>query len=264
MKFRLLSFNVQNRRTERTAHLRSRMAEIADLILAQKPDAVCLQEVLPEAYPYLLERIAPKDAVFYPREDGTHTGEGVPIMLLGDCFSVFHSDRFWLSPTPDEPSIGWKARCHRLAGVLGLHPNQDPETRVWLINLHLDHKSRESRARSLELLEQRLETYDRNPDDHILLCGDFNMRPRNPLFQELLSGPPGFKDASRKEGKPDRSQTFHGWSPLRLGRGRLDYCFHTPELHCQEYHVIPAAIDGRRLSDHNLILTEFESTRSAG
>ncbi|MGE9291425.1 MAG: endonuclease/exonuclease/phosphatase family protein, partial [Puniceicoccales bacterium] len=233
------------------------MAAIAEFILAQKPDAVCLQEVLPEAYPILLERIAPKDAVFYPREDGTHTGEGVPILLLGDCFSVFHSDRFWLSPTPDEPSIGWQARCHRLAGVLGLHPHDDPETRIWLINLHLDHKSRESRSRSLALLQARLSHYDKRRSGHILLCGDFNMRPPDRLFRELLSSPLQFQDASRKEGKPHRSPTFHGWSPLRLGRGRLDYIYHTPGLQCRDYRVIPAAIGRRRLSDHNLIRAEF-------
>tara|TARA_R100000027_G_scaffold63770_1_gene56750 strand:- start:27757 stop:28545 length:789 start_codon:yes stop_codon:yes gene_type:complete len=259
MNFRLVSLNIQNRLGETKASLRIRIKEIAEQLIAQSPDAICLQEVVPEAYPLLLEAIDPKDSVFYPREDGTHTGEGVPILLLGDEFSVFRSDRFWLSPTPDQPSIGWKARCHRLAGVLGLHPAEDPSARIWLINLHLDHKSRESRRRSLQLLQQRLTQYDRGQNDHFVICGDFNMRPRDPLLSKLLTGPPPLCDASSTDGGIDTSQTYHGWSPLRLGRGRLDYCFYTPTLHCDHYEVVPAEKDCKRLSDHNLLRIDFSS-----
>lgn len=259
MTLRVASFNVQKRPSERPAHLRSRMAAVASLIRSIRPDVVCLQEVLPEGYPILVEKLAPREAVFHPREDGFRTGEAVPILLLSDRFSAVRSDRFWLSPTPDQPSIAWRARCHRLAGVLGIRPAEAEGPCIWIVNLHLDHRSRESRARSLDLLRSRLLAYGLGAQDEVLLCGDFNMRPKDPLLARLQKGRPRFLDAASIVPEPTRRlPTFEGWSPLRLGRGRIDYCYHTPGLRCTDYGVVPAKLHGPRLSDHNPVRIGFD------
>ena len=92
--------------------------------------------MLPEGYPILVEKLAPQESLFRPREDGESVGEGVPLFLLNPDFSIKRSDRFWLSPTPDIPSIGWKARCHRVAGILGFQATLK-DFRKWIEDLLL-------------------------------------------------------------------------------------------------------------------------------
>jgi endonuclease/exonuclease/phosphatase family metal-dependent hydrolase len=254
MKLRIVTFNAQHRLGEPPARRERRIDALANLLRRQEADVLCLQEVIPETHEDLVERLAPKAAVFCPRDDGIRSGEGVPVYLTGGRFEEFRSDRFWLSPTPDRPSLGWRARCHRLASVIGLHPAGIPEERLWIVNAHLDHYSHEARAKSFLLLREKVSAYLGASHDRIVVCGDFNLRPGDPLLPRFRSGDPPLRDPAETV-RP--APTYRGWGPLRFAKKRLDYCLHSDGLACDSYRTIPPVVDGPALSDHNLVRVDL-------
>lgn len=44
------------------------------------------------------------------RDDGKEQGEYSAIFYKRELFDVLDSGTFWLSPTPEKPSLGWDAR----------------------------------------------------------------------------------------------------------------------------------------------------------
>ncbi len=255
MKFRLVSFNIRNEPSERFERRRSRNRAISRFLAAMKADLLCLQEVVPETYAELKDALRPDFSTFCPREDGLRQGEGVPILLCNPRFRVDRNERFWLSETPENPSLGWTARCHRIVSAVRIR--EDDQRAFWLLNIHLDHRSRKARANSLVLLRRKLDTFMSGPEEEVVFCGDFNMRPADPLFPPFLAGRPALQSAA--EGFPTGA-TFHGWGPLRLGRAALDHCFSSPGFRVKDYRVVEALENSRRISDHNAIQVDFEDS----
>lgn len=252
VRLRILTFNIRHDLSEQPDQRCKRVRLTARFLKEQSPDLLCLQEVTPEAFSELTLALQPEFSTFCPRDDGHRQGEGVPIMVFGKCLQVVREERFWLSATPEKPSFGWTARCRRIVSAVCL-AGEDGR-RIWLLNLHLDHRSREARANSLHLLRRKITTYRTEPDDAFILCGDFNMKPTDPLFPPFLDGDPPLLKATPLSLK---RATFHGWGPLRLGRGTLDYCLHSAEFRTDSCEVVETRFQGRRISDHNAVQVDL-------
>lgn len=252
MRLSIISFNIRNDVSEPPHKRHERARETARFLEDGKPDILCLQEVVPETFQEISEALQPDFATFCPREDGNHRGEGVPILVCDPSLRVTRNERFWLSATPEKPSLGWSARCHRIVSAVRLE--RPGETRFWILNLHLDHRSRRARANSLQLLRRKIATYGTKPTDEFILCGDFNMRPTDALFPPFLEGnPPLSRSGDRSPAQP----TFRGLGPLRLGRAQLDHCLHSPGFATESYQVLDPVRNRRRLSDHRPVRVEL-------
>ena len=275
---RLITFNIQNRPGESASHRQKRLDEIVSLLKDQAPDIVCLQECLIDDFEILKKHLvsinylspgkshlSPGNAGFTPRDDGDRLGEGNPIFLLGSGWDMeaFHS--FWLSATPDVPSRSWRSAHHRIASVMRIRSRGEPSRRLHVVNVHLDHRSALARRNSLELIRQELGRRVESPADGLIVCGDFNIRPRGLrasgfVDRELSPGedPPIIMlDAAKCHPSKRDLPTFRGTGPLGLFRGRLDYCLHSHNLECLDYEVVDAIKDGRWLSDHRLVRADF-------
>lgn len=81
-------------------------------------DIVGMQEVTPGQMRDFKERLTEYTALGVGREDGTNgdaSGEASPLFFKKDKFKALDSGTFWLSDTPETPSMGWDAACRRVA-----------------------------------------------------------------------------------------------------------------------------------------------------
>ena len=81
----------------------------------QKPDVVGLQEALSFQVNYLKEYPGYYKGVGVGREDGKKEGEQMAILYNKKTIKLLKWGTFWLSETPDEPSVGWDASQKRSA-----------------------------------------------------------------------------------------------------------------------------------------------------
>ena len=77
------------------------------MIKKHKPDILGVQEALDFQLAFILENCTNYEAVGVGRIDGKHDGEHASIMYNKKKIELLEWGNFWLSSTPEIPSIGW-------------------------------------------------------------------------------------------------------------------------------------------------------------
>ena len=84
-----------------------------NMINDEKPTLFGLQEATPIQMEYLIENLPQYGHIGVGREDGVASGEHMSIFYLKDEVELLDGGTFWLSETPEKPSMGWDAACKR-------------------------------------------------------------------------------------------------------------------------------------------------------
>ncbi len=151
-----------------------REAMVKALIQHHELDLVATQEGLIEQIT-ALESMPGWGRVGVGRDDGAKGGEHAAIFYRTARFKVERQGDFWLSATPDKPSISWDSSCcNRLTSWAQL---KDLKTgRSFLVSSsHFDHEGVVSRRESAKLLVARLQQLAGTLP--VLGMGDFNALP---------------------------------------------------------------------------------------
>ena len=113
-----------------------------------------------EGYKNQLDDI--KDAlpqyVYYGRgrDDGKDKGEHSAIFYKKDKFKLLDKGDFWLSQTPDKPSLGWDATCcNRICSWVYLQDKKSGK-KFYFFNAHFDHQGVQARQESSKLVLQKM------------------------------------------------------------------------------------------------------------
>lgn len=197
-----------------------------------KPDVFGVQE----AFDFQLKRI--KDfannykCVGVGREDGKHEGEHMSIFWNKKTVKMIKWGTFWLSATPETPSMGWDAACFRTA-TWALMKDKKSGKKFYFVNTHLDHVGKEARKLGLKLIVDRIDSI--NPEGYpMVLTGDFNVTPDDPCLVDLNN----IMSSTRKIAeKTDNKGTFNGWRKDREGN-EIDYVYVSRFSKVLEYKVI--------------------------
>ena len=168
---RVMTFNI--RCTSLGLVLRSsRNDEVVETIRKGMPDSFGVQEATPTWMRYLKRELGDLyDYVGVGRANGKNSGEFSAIFYLKDTYSVYDSDTFWLSETPDEPSVGWDASMNRICTWAVLE-NKETGLMYMHINSHFDHRGTEARKNSVQLILDKTEMYDSIP---VVFTADMNI-----------------------------------------------------------------------------------------
>ena len=118
------------------------------MIKKHKPDILGVQEALDFQLAFILENCTNYEAVGVGRIDGKHDGEHASIMYNKKKIELLEWGNFWLSSTPEIPSIGWDAACTRTATWALLKDKKTME-KFYYVNTHLDHVGRDSSIQKL-------------------------------------------------------------------------------------------------------------------
>ena len=81
----------------------------------QQPTVLGVQEARLDQKTYMDENCAGYKSVGVGRTDGQNAGEFMAIYYLADAVKLEKWGTFWLSDTPDVPSVGWDASTYRTA-----------------------------------------------------------------------------------------------------------------------------------------------------
>lgn len=215
------------------------------MIIDQEPDVFGVQEAFDFQLYYLKENHRDYKYVGVGREDGRSKGEHMAIFWNKKTTRLHKWGTFWLSDTPDKPSMGWDAACYRTA-TWALMSDIKTGNKYYFINTHLDHVGKEAQKNGLKLIVSKIAEINKKGYPMVLV-GDFNILPTNPALDELDT----MMDSARKVAdKTDNHRTFNGWGKEKTNK-IIDYIYLSGFSKCPEYHtVIEKYADRTYVSDH--------------
>lgn len=223
-----------------------REAMVKALIQHHELDLVATQEGLIEQIT-ALESMPGWGRVGVGRDDGAKGGEHAAIFYRTARFKVERHGDFWLSATPDKPSISWDSRCcNRLTSWAQL---KDLKTgRSFLVSSsHFDHEGVVSRRESAKLLVARLQQLAGTLP--VLGMGDFNALPDSEPVAIMKAA---YRDAYTLSETPPYGPvgTFNAFKWDTPAADRIDYIWLTPQVRVLKYAVLTDSLRGRYPSDH--------------
>lgn len=231
---------------------------LCDNIKFMDVDMLGGQEVIYTQLQDMIERL-PNYAHVGVGRNGGNQGEFCPIFYKKDKYKLLDSDTFWLSETPDKVnSKGWDAALPRIVTWVKL---KDLKTKqeFFFFNAHFDHKGKEARLKSAELLIQK--TKQIAGEVPFFVTGDFNFTPSVEAYDVLTKQ----NDANyllqdsyhTAEVVYGPKYTFNGFNlEPDPNRDRIDYIFSHGDIKIAKHHIV----DGQRgklfISDHFPIVVE--------
>ena len=230
----------------------------AQIIKKYDADIIGTQEVLPNQMQDLKDRLVEYTAIGVGRDDGANKGEFSALFYKTSRFKEHDSGTFWLSETPDIPSLGWDAAYPRIA-TWAILEDRLTSKKIFVINTHLDHVGKVARINGVKLM---LEKAKRVAEDYpVILTGDFNSNPYSDVVQFVLDEANSFNLVDTRlvsnvvKGK---NTTFHDYGRIPLEKQEcIDYIFVDKNFRTDSYEVIEDKLDGVYLSDHNPVVTRI-------
>ncbi len=180
------------------------------------------------------------------RDDGKKAGEHSAIFYNTKRFNLLDNGDFWLSETPDVPSMGWDANYKRICSWVQLNDTYNNDV-FYVFNVHFDHQAEIAREQSAILLLQKIEEIA--GDAPVICMGDFNSVPETIQIQNIKES---FLDAYDETELPPYGPvgTFNGFKMDAPLKNRIDYIFVTPHFKVEKYGVLTDSYDQRYPSDH--------------
>ena len=216
-----------------------------EMIEDQAPDVFGVQEAYDFQVLFIKENCRNYNCVGVGREDGKSKGEHMSIFWNKKTISLLKSGTFWLSETPKKPSKGWDSKHYRTA-TWALMKDKRTGKKFYFVNTHLDHRGVLAQKNGLALIVSRINEI--NPLGYpMVLTGDFNVKPNNPVLTDLDK----IMQSSRKVArKTDNHHTFNGWGKAKSDQV-IDYIYFSGFSDCIEYQTITKSYADRKfISDH--------------
>ena len=217
----------------------------AMMIQDQKPDVFGVQEAFEFQIKFIEDNFTDYDSFGVGRDNGKAEGEFMSIFWNKKTVKMVKGGTFWLSETPEKPSLGWDAACKRTA-TWALMKDKNTGKMFYFVNTHLDHKGVEARKKGLELIVSRIDEI--NPKGYpMVLTGDFNIKPDN---EALIGLEEKMQSARKTAPKTDNNQTFNGWGKAKSDMV-IDYIYVSGFSACPEYHTVNEKYgQWKYISDH--------------
>lgn len=218
--------------------------------LSEPPWIIGIQEGLNRQVAYLDSMLPGYAFTGCGRDDGKEAGEMCAIFYKQSRLTLLTSGTFWLSETPQTPSVGWDAALPRIC-TYAQFEIKGTNKKYWVFNCHLDHIGKVARRESLRLINYMIEKINFRRDP-VLLLGDFNAEPVD--VTDIIS-PDFWTDTRREDTTPTGPEgTFHSFGKEKSVR-RIDYIF------AQKFKVLSSAHTGFTsrigafLSDHLAVVS---------
>ncbi len=251
---RVMTYNI---RLDTPADGENRWELRRPLVLSQldllQPAILGLQEVVPGQLRDLAAALPGHQRIGEGR-DGAGQGEASPLFVSRRLFTVRASGMFWLSPTPQVPSLGWDASYRRVATWAQLRRRADG-ARVLAVNTHWDHLGLQARLESGKQLASWIAAH-RQKGEAVVLLGDFNAELSESSMAALL-GPLGDARAAAGTAAAGTTITFNGYDPMPRSGRAIDHVLVAPGTRVLRYHALAEQFDGRLASDHFPVIADL-------
>lgn len=239
-QIKVMTFNVRQKNDNDGAfnHWALRAGACRMMIQVQKPDLLGLQEVHTSQWAYL-NGILPNDGYVGVGEIDKKNS----FFYRSDHLEVERSGVFWLSKTPDVPSVssdGYERYVY-WASIKILATGQ----RFFFMNTHFALTS-DARTLGVNVIRQRLPLVN-TEDLPVIFMGDFNTYSTDKVFDSIKVTMSSTRDIAPVT---DEVKTYNAWGD----EGRAYECDHiwiSNTLSCPEYRTVTVPYDGHTfISDH--------------
>lgn len=249
-EIKVMSFNVLVSQNDNVNNWGQRKVAALNMLNEEKPTIFGLQEATLHQVSYLAENLPQYGWVGVGREDGVSSGEHMAIFYLKDEVELLDSGTFWLSETPDEPSMGWDAACKRTCTWTKLKMKKTG-TEFAYLNTHLDHVGKQAQREGLALMVERCAQIV--PQGMTaFVTADFNTTTDDPIFEPLKAD---MLDARETAPETDRRGTFNGFDNLQ--NVVIDHIFYRG-AEAKTFRVLDKFYGAPYISDHYPVVMTAE------
>lgn len=248
----VMSFNVRyDEPSDDKNQWNNRKSAIIKLLNNTKPNVFGIQEGLQHQVDYIDKNLSEYAYVGVGRDDGIMAGEYSALFYSKARFSLIESGNFWLSETPDVPSLGWDANNIRIVTWAKLNDTSTGNL-FYIFNTHFDHKGRVAQKKSSELLVEKISEIN-SDNAPVLILGDFNMLVGSSRLRPITSQ----YDSAQKTAKiSDNNRSYNGFGIWLLSRN-IDFIFYK-DLTPLHYKTVVGDYGVRFVSDHYPIIGHFD------
>lgn len=266
-RIRVMSYNIRLGVAEDGPnHWNLRKGATIAMIEDLKPDVFGMQEAYDFQLDYIAQNCQDYKIVGVGRDDGKHKGEHMAVAYNSRTLELLDWGTYWLSETPDVPSLGWDAACRRTATWTLLKEKKSGK-KFFFVNTHLDHVGVIARKEGLALLYRRIS--EMNPDGvPMVLTGDFNVLPDNEGLTDINSI---MKSARFNAKKADKEGSFNGFGKYGASTAApvlgkvikeclpIDYIYYTGYGKCKRFEVVDRTyLNIPYISDHYPIFADLK------
>ncbi len=190
------------------------------------------------------------------RDDGDKKGEYSAVFYNPDKFDLLEHDTFWLSETPEKPSVGWDASMERICSY-GKFKTKHGEKTFYVFNVHYDHRGQKAREESSKLLMDKINEINKD-NLPCILTGDFNVTDDNPAYEEIQESGK-FKDSINLAPFSHGPEgTFNAFNWDYLPDRRIDYVFVSEHFRVLRHGTLSDNYGKKYPSDHFPVMAEVE------
>lgn len=205
---------------------------VTQQILYNGWDIIGTQECLHHQLEDLKSGLGVYDYIGVGRDDGNQKGEYSAILYNTQRIEVLESGNFWLSQTPDTPSLGWDAACIRIC-TWGRFKEKSSGQEFMVFNTHMDHVGVEARIEGAYLIMEKIKELSNGSP--YMLTGDFNVNQLH-LSYRTIAESGMVKDAyNLAEIKYANNGTFNAFDPQRFTKDRIDHIFVSNDFSVKRY-----------------------------
>lgn len=228
----------------------NRAPVIANLIRFHGFDILGTQEGLKNQLDDLSASLPEFDRYGIPRGDlGGHSA----IFFKKEKYKLLKGGDFWLSETPEKPSIGWDACSFRLLTWVHLKDIKTGKT-FYFFNTHLDSRGEVARQNSAKLILQKIHNITRG--EPVIFTGDLNGSMKSEPY--LIVKKSGFlidtfnivKDRYINNG------STNAFGKSVNSRSIIDHVFVSKDFTASRWGILTDTYQGKYPSDHFPILVD--------
>ena len=188
------------------------------------------------------------------RDDGKDKGEHSAIFYKKEKFTLLDSGDFWLSETPDKPSLGWDATCcNRICSWVYLEIKSSHK-KFYFFNAHFDHQGVIARKESSKLVIRKINEIAGGAP--VIFAGDLNGSRETEWYHTIASSQTLTDTYSSTNHPYANNGSFNGFGRNLGTKDIIDHIFSTQHFETHRWGVLTDTYDGKFPSDHFPILAE--------
>jgi len=236
------------RKAKVAAGIKDAQAGVAGIQEAQLQQIEDLQSALPR-YKW----------VGNPNEDGRTQGEYCPIFYDTLFFKRLDYGTFWLSDTPEKPSLSWTSKEKKVV-TWAQFQSLENDDKFYVFNTQIDQENSTALKSSADLLKQKIQTIAGNTTT--IITGDLNGEPGSIAHKKLTKGKKSLRlydpVLSQKNLPLGDLTTYCGFNASTCVRQRRDYVLTKGAVKVRLYVSIWETLQGLLPSDHLPVIMEFK------
>lgn len=231
---------------------KQRYPVIAELIKFHDFDIFGTQECLHHQIMDISKELPEYDYYGIGRDDGKNAGEHSEIFYKKEKFKQLGHGDFWLSETPDKPSLGWDATCCNRICSWVLLQDKKSKKKFYVFNAHYDYQKDLARNESSKLILKEIRRIA--GDQPVIFMGDMNGSNETEWYK-TVAGSGIVKDTYQKAENPYAiSGSFNGFGSAVKSNDVIDHIFVSKQFSVEKWGVLTDTYHGKYPSDHFPVL----------